>query len=76
MKSKQGKLIIRAGALTPDGREQQIEVRRGAKGRVTQVGKTITYWPWSGKSEAAAFMMAAHIARRAGLELVSDMFED
>ena len=71
-----GKIIQKQGALTPNGHEAHLEVRRGAKGTGTQVGSTVIYWPWSGDSEDAAWEMAEDIARRAGLEIVPSEFED
>ncbi len=71
-----GKLVIKQGHMTPNGREAKIEVHRGLQGRGEKVGNTIVYWPWSAKSEEQAFEMAYEIARREGLEFEDGKFED
>ena len=66
---KKGKIIIREGGPTPQGREKRLEVRRGKQGRGKVVG-AVTYWPWSPVSVATAFETAEDIAWRAGVKLV------
>ena len=68
-----GKLIVKKGSLTPNGREKKLEIRRGEKGKGGLVG-SVNYWPWSPKSVSGAFNLAEEIAARAGLEL-EDFFE-
>ena len=63
-----GKLIVKKGSLTPNGRARRLEVRRGKKGQGKLVG-SVNYWPWSPKSVSGAFNFAEEIAARAGLEL-------
>ena len=63
-----GKLIVKKGSLTPNGRARRLEIRRGKKGKGGLAG-SIVYWPWSLKSISGAFSLAEEIAARAGLEL-------
>ena len=65
---KKGKIVVKKGASTPNGREKKLEVRRGKKGKGELAG-SVTYWPWSPKSVSGAFNLAEEIAARAGLEL-------
>jgi hypothetical protein len=67
-----GKLVTKAGQMTPNGREAKIEVRRGVKGKGAQVGSTVLFWPWSAKSEEKAYDIAYAIAERFGIEIVPD----
>ena len=63
-----GKLIVKKGSLTPNGRARKLEICRGKKGHGRLVG-SVSYWPWSPKSVSGAFSLAEEIAARAGLEL-------
>ena len=63
-----GKLIVKKGSLTPNGRARRLEIRRGKKGKGGLAGSVI-YWPWSSESISGAFSLAEEIAARAGLEL-------
>jgi len=65
---KKGKIVVKKGARTPNGREKKLEVRRGEKGKGGLAG-SVVYWPWSSKSVSGAFNLAEEIAARAGLEL-------
>ena len=70
-----GKIVVKGGALTPNGREAKLEVRRGERGTGEQVGDTVVYWPWSGPSEDKAWEIAEAIARRNGIELTPEWEE-
>ena len=68
MDKAKAKIIYKNGALTPNGREKIMQLRRGAKG-TGELIHSVRYWPWSEKSVEAADHSIFEAARNAQVEI-------
>ena len=70
--------IVRGKVLARDWdgtiKEEELLLRAGAKG-TGKVLHTVQYWPWSSKSEEAAYTILYEIAQQLGYEIVSGFEE-
>lgn len=69
MAKKKARIVEKQGAITPNGRDAVLQLRKGEKG-TGEVVQSVRMWPWSPRSVEAAHDIMRQVADRANLDIV------